>query len=48
MNQYFNNKLGLFLTGVSFDTSEENQLLVGVSDDNWVLGTVLHFSIVLF
>ena len=27
MNQYFNAKLSLFLTEVSFDTSEENQLL---------------------
>ena len=26
MNQYFNNKLSLFLTEVSFGTSEENQL----------------------
>ena len=27
MNQYFNDKLGFFHTEVSFDTSEENQLL---------------------
>ena len=26
MNQYFNDKLSLFFTEVSFDTSEENQL----------------------
>jgi len=26
MNQYFNDKLSLFLTEVSFDISEENQL----------------------
>ena len=27
MNQYFNDKLSLYHTEVSFDTSEENQLL---------------------